>query len=116
MADDWLNNPNGEFSGRKPADIIESERRRVNLTMSAHECVIDEDCDVCQMMAADFIDTPMFWGLDGSQMEYDRFEFSFFKTRAEWEEEQKRYEEFNREFAEKDHSDYGFSDDDEIIF
>ncbi len=118
IADAWLNNPNGEFSGRIPSQIIEAERRRINLTMSAHECLIDEDCEVCQMMAADFIDTPMFWGLDGSQMEYDRFEFSFYKSREEWEAEQKRYEEFNREFAEKyqDNNDFDFSDGDEIIF
>jgi len=99
LTSDWLNNPQPEFSGRTPANIIESERRRKNLTMSAHECLIDEDCELCQMMAAEF-DTPMFWHLDGSQMEYDRFEFSFDKTREEWEAEQRRYEEFNREFAE----------------
>lgn len=101
IASDWLNNAQGEFSGRTPAKIIESERRRINLTMSAHECVIDEDCPMCEMMAADFIDTPMFWGLDGSQMEFDRFEFSFCKTLAEWEAEQLRYEEFNRKFDKK---------------
>ena len=67
--------------------------------MSAHECMIDEECEMCQMMAAEF-DTPSFWGLDGSNMEYDRFEFSFDKTREEWEAEQRRYEEFNRKFAE----------------
>jgi len=99
LASDWLNNPQSEFSGRTPANIIESERRRKNLTMSAHECLIDEDCEVCQMLAAEF-DTPTFWGLDGSNMEYDRFEFSFDKTREEWEAEQRRYDEFNREFAE----------------
>lgn len=62
--------------------IIETERKRVNLTVSAHECLIDEDCEMCEMMAMDF-DTPMFWHLDGSAMEYDRFEFSFYETRAE---------------------------------
>lgn len=97
---EWLDSPQAEFSGRTPSGIIELERRRVNLAASAHECLIDEDCEVCQMMAADFIDTPMFWHFDGSQMEYDRFEFSFCKTREEWEAEQRRYEEFNREFAE----------------
>ena len=39
----------------------------------------------------------MFWHLDGSGMD-DSFEFSFYRTRAEWEAEQKRWEEFNREF------------------
>lgn len=107
LANEWLGNPNEEFSGRTPADIIESERRRVNLTMSAHECLLDDDCEVCQMTAADF-DTPMFWGLDGSNMENARFEFSFDKTREEWEAGQRRYEEFNREFA--------VGKDDEILF
>ena len=118
LASDWLNDPQPEFSGRTPANIIESERRRKNLTMSAHECLIDEDCEVCQMLAAEF-DTPTFWGLDGSNMEYDRFEFSFDKTREEWEAEQRRYEEFNREFAQgkrqNDETDDFFDSDEEII-
>lgn len=115
ISGDWLNNPQPDFSGRTPAKIIESERQRINLTVSASTSLIDEDCEVCQMMAADF-DTPMFWGLDGSNMEYDRFEFSFDKTRAEWEAEQRRYEDFNREFAEGKYDNFGFSDDDETLF
>jgi hypothetical protein len=87
---------NGGYSGRTPSRIIESERRRVNLTMSATEYVIDEDCDFCQAMAEDF-DTPTFWHLDGCNMD-DRFEFSFYKSRAEFEAERKRWEEFNQEF------------------
>ena len=114
LASDWLNNPQRDFSGRIPAKIIESERRRVNLTMSAHECLIDEDCEVCEMLALNFIDTPMFWGLDGSNMEYDRFEFSFDKTREEWDEKQLRYAEFNREFAAGKYDNFDFSDNEEI--
>jgi hypothetical protein len=38
----------------------------------------------------------MFWHLDGSNMEYDRFEFSFHKNLADWEAEQREYEEMNR--------------------
>lgn len=92
----WLDAPNRDYSGRAPSQIIESERRRVNLTMSATEYVIDEDCDVCQALAEDF-ETPTFWHLDGCNMD-DRFEFSFYKTRAEFEAERKRWEEFNQEF------------------
>ncbi len=114
ISNDWLNNPQRDFSGRIPANIIESERRRINLTMSAHECLIDEDCEMCQMLTAEF-DTPTFWHLDGSHFEFDRFEFSFDKTREEWEVEQRRYEEFNREFAEEKYDKSGFSDDDEIV-
>lgn len=113
IAGDWLSNPQREFSGRVPAKIIESERRRVNLTVSASTSLIDEDCDVCQMMAAEF-DTPMFWHLDGSHFEFDRFEFSFDKTREEWEAEQRRYEEFNRDFAAGKSDKSDFFNDDEI--
>jgi hypothetical protein len=99
-ADNWLKTSNDEFDGRIPTNIIESERRRINLTMSAHECSIDEDCETCEMMMVNFIDVPMIWSLDGSEMGYDRFEFSFYKTLEEWEAKQREIEEFNREFAE----------------
>ena len=98
LKNEWLDFPQPYFSGRKPAAIIEAERRRMNLTMSSHECLIDEDCPLCVAAAEDF-DTPMFWHLDGCNMD-DRFEFSFYKTLEEWESEQRRYAEFNREFDE----------------
>jgi hypothetical protein len=41
---------------------------------------------------------PGFWGLDGSHMD-DGFVFSSCETLAEWEEEQRRWREFNEEFA-----------------
>lgn len=93
----WLNVPNDDLSGRIPAEVIESERRRINLTVSPHEYLADDDCEICQMLAADF-DNPMFWGLDGSSMEYDRYEFSFFATREEFDEDRRKSEEFNIEF------------------
>lgn len=43
----WLDAPDGESGGRTPSQMIESERKRVNLIMSAREILIDEDCDVC---------------------------------------------------------------------
>ena len=61
--------------------------------------MIDENCPCCVALAEDF-DTPMFWFLDGCNME-DRFEFSSFKTIEEWEAQQKAREKFNREFAER---------------
>lgn len=64
--------------------------------MSATEYVIDEDCEACEALAADF-KTPVFWHLDGCNMD-EGFEFSFYKTRAEFEEEVRRREEFDREF------------------
>ena len=98
IADEWLQSPQGDLSGRVPADIIEAERLRRNLTMTARECVIDDDCPMCQMAAVDYIDTPMFLFFDGSNMEYDRFEFSFDLNREEWEAEKRRMEEFSRQF------------------
>ncbi|PYS94603.1 MAG: hypothetical protein DMF64_00190 [Acidobacteria bacterium] len=119
----WLAAPNRDFSGRTPGQIIEWERQRVNLTMSATEYVIDEDCDLCQAMAEDF-DTPTFWHLDGCNMD-DRFEFSFHKTRAEFEAERKQWEEFNQEFDRDwkegkydkpfDESQIWFDDDENLI-
>ena len=100
IADEWLNSPQNDLSGRVPADIIEAERQRRNLTMTVRECVIDDDCPMCQMTAVDYIDTPMFLFFDGSNMEYDRFEFSFDTDREEWEAEQRRMEEFSRQFNE----------------
>ena len=99
LQEDWLNQPSADFSGRTPAHIIDTERRRVNLTASAQKCIIDEDCEVCQMMAADF-DTPMFWHLDGCNMD-EGFAFSFYETRDEYEAEQLRWQEFDKEFERK---------------
>ena len=119
----WLDAPNRDFSGRTPSHIIEWERRRMNLTMSATEYVIDEDCDCCQAMMTDF-DTPTFWHLDGCNMD-DRFEFSFHMTRAEFAAERKRWEEFNQEFDRDwkagecdrsfDESQKWFDDDEDLI-
>jgi len=99
VGETWLNSPDPESSNRLPADIIETERKRLNLTMSAQECLIDDDCPCCIAMYEDF-DTPGFVHFDGSSMDY-RFEFSFCKTREEWDEEQRRYDEYTREFNEK---------------
>ena len=58
--------------------------------------MVDEDCPICQAMAED-LETPVFWHLDGSGMD-DRFEFSFWETRGEWEAERREWEEFSRKF------------------
>lgn len=101
FAAEWLNNPQADFSGRIPAKIIETERRRINLTAAIHECAPDEDCETCEMTALDFIGTPMFGGLDAGHFEFDRYEFSFCQTREEWEEQQRRDKEADRKFNEK---------------
>jgi hypothetical protein len=92
----WLETPNRDYSGIIPSRFIELERRRIPFVVSRQEAIIDEDCSVCQTMAEDF-ETPMFRHLDGSSMD-DRFEFSYYQTRQEWEDEQIRWQEFNREF------------------
>jgi hypothetical protein len=119
LAEDWLNTPQGEFSGKTPAKVIENERQRINETTTAHDWLIDEDCECCQAMSEIF-DTPGFWHLDGSNMEYDRFEFSFEKNREDWEAKQREMDEFNREFnkkyeQEKDQDDDFFDRNQEIL-
>jgi hypothetical protein len=99
LRDEWLRTPDQEISGRTPLEVIDLERRRINIVMSAKETMIDENCPCCVALAENF-DTPMFWFLDGCNME-DRFEFSSFKTIEEWEAQQKAREKFNREFAER---------------
>jgi hypothetical protein len=115
LASVWLNNPQGEFSERTPAEIIEKERTRINLTVSVQECLIDDNCPLCVMMSEEF-DTPTFCHFDGSQMEYDRFEFSFQKDRKEWEAEQREYEEMSRKFALESRDNFGFTETDETLF
>lgn len=96
LRDEWLRTPDTEFSGRTPLEVIELEKRRMNITMSAAEIMIDENCPCCVALAEDF-DTPMFWFLDGCNMD-DRFEFSSHKTIEEWNAEQLEREKFHREF------------------
>ena len=99
LRDEWLRTPDPEISGRTPLEVIDLERRRMNIVLSAKETMIDENCPCCVALAEDF-DTPMFWFLDGCNME-DRFEFSSYKTIEEWEAQQLERERFNREFAAK---------------
>jgi hypothetical protein len=97
----WLHEPQPEFDGRIPSAIIESERRRIPLAMSAKEIIIDEDCELCRMMADESEGFgPTFWHLDGSDMD-PAFEFSNYRTREEWETEQRRWSKFSEEFADK---------------
>jgi hypothetical protein len=108
----WLNEPNDEFGGRIPAAIIESERRRMPMSISAREMLIDEDCDLCRLAAGETgLDLgPGFWHLDGCNMDQD-FEFSTHLTREEWEAEQRRWQEFNEEFNRKWAAEHPSEDD-----
>jgi hypothetical protein len=92
--DRWLDSPDPEYHGRTPRSIIDRERQRLPEGMSGHEAMIDHDCPLCQMMADDHFG-PMFWHLDGCNMD-DDFAFSHHDTLAEYEAEQREYEEFSR--------------------
>lgn len=98
IAADWLETPQDDFSGRIPARLIEWERKRLNITMSAHDALIDDNCPTCVGMAEDMT-TPMFWHLDGCNMD-EGFAFSWHTTLAEYEAEEKEYAEFSRKFNE----------------
>lgn len=99
LRDEWLRTPDTEISGRTPLEIIDLERQRINIALSAKEAIIDENCPCCIALAEDF-DTPMFWFLDGCNMD-DRFEFSSCKTLDEWTARQRDNERLDREFERK---------------
>lgn len=96
---DWLESPQSDCGGRTPANVIENERRRLPLALQPSDLIIDPDCPVCVMSAQDAAAGfgIGFQHFDGSHMD-DDFAFSFFDTREAWEEENRRQEEFNREF------------------
>ncbi len=97
----WLNTPDfDDLGGRTPAEVIDSERMRIPMTASGNEAVIDPDCPLCQMLAEDSKFGPMFWHLDGANMD-DDYPFSSHRSREAWEEEQRRWEEHRRKFEEE---------------
>jgi len=95
----WLESKCDDYDGRVPAIIIQNERKRLPQTMSAKEMIIDENCEWCRMSAQDLEMGfgPGFWYLDGCNMD-EGFVFSHFRTLAEWEAQQREWEEFNRKF------------------
>jgi len=95
----WLDDRQPDFDGRIPSAIIESERRRMPLVMSAKQMIIDENCELCQMLGDESFEGlgPGFWHLDGCNVD-EGFAFSFCRTREEWEEEERRRKEFDEEF------------------
>ncbi|HEY5838920.1 MAG TPA: hypothetical protein VIT19_07780 [Pyrinomonadaceae bacterium] len=99
---EWLESPQGDFDGRIPAILIDNERKRLPITLQAKDMIVDDNCEICVMSAGE-IETgygPGFWHLDGSSMD-EGFAFSFCRTREEWDEENRRQEEFNLEFNRK---------------
>jgi hypothetical protein len=96
--EDWLDTPNRDLGGRRPREVNDDERRRMPAAMSGHDAMIDDDCPLCQMMADGL--GLMFWHLDGCNMD-NEFVFSHFRTREEWEEQQREWEEMSRHFDAK---------------
>ena len=100
VQEQWLNEPDWEdLSGRTPGAVILCERRRIPMACSGEEAMVDDDCPLCQMLAES--PQPMFWHLDGCNMD-DDFPFSTnCRTRQEWEEKVREREEFHRKFEEE---------------
>ena len=96
LREEWLDSPDPEFHGRTPRSIIHNERARLPEGVTGAEAIVDHDCPICQMQAE--LPGPMFWNLDGCNMD-DDFAFSIYhRTYDQWEEEQRRQEEFDRRF------------------
>ena len=99
----WLESPQSDLDGRVPAIIIHNERKRLPQALRPRDMIIDADCPVCRMFGDETSPLGMgvgFWHLDGSHMD-DDFAFSSFTSRQEWEAENRRREEFDREFDRK---------------
>ncbi len=97
---DWLESPQADLDGHIPAIIIENERKRLPQAMLPRDMIVDDDCPVCQMFGDETSPLGMgvgFWHLDGSHMD-DDFAFSSYKTRQEWDVENRRREQFSKEF------------------
>ncbi|RPI24150.1 MAG: hypothetical protein EHM61_17895, partial [Acidobacteria bacterium] len=95
--DRWLAAPYSDCDGRTAASIIHNERARIPEGETGEEAMIEDDCPLCQMQAE--LPGPVFWHLDGSHLD-DDFAFSLsHETREEWQQERRRWGEFNRLFA-----------------
>jgi hypothetical protein len=104
VRDLWLDTPDSEFQGRTPRSIIDRERARLPEVIRGHDALVDPDCPCCQMIGE--MPGPTFWHLDGSNMD-DDFAFDMnHRTRQEWDEERRSWEEhsrrFNAEWAERE--------------
>jgi hypothetical protein len=91
----WINTSSEEYYGRTPSQIIQLERRRLPMSMSTKQFL--SDADDAKELELLHLGTPMIFGLDGSNMD-DEFEFSFHKTREEYDEEERRRIEFDQQF------------------
>lgn len=96
----WLDAPDPEYNGRTPRELVHNERARIPEGSSGEALMIDCDCPLCQMEASS--GNVAFWHLDGSHMDED-FAFSIsHKTLEDWREDQRRHEEFDRTWRERE--------------
>jgi hypothetical protein len=87
---EWQDSPDPAYGGKTPSCLIEYERIRLPWLSSAEDSPFEDDCPCCQAIAKERLE-PGFWHLDGCNMDND-FAFSFYHTREEWEEENRRLE------------------------
>jgi hypothetical protein len=99
LREEWLDTRDSDLGAYTPRDVLARERARIPIGETGGHAMIDHDCPLCQMSAD--LPGPMFWHLDGCNMDPD-FAFSFYHTREEWEEHEGAYEEFDRRFREKE--------------
>jgi hypothetical protein len=90
----WLDNPNEESGpGMTPAELMESERRRMPVTGGGGH--LFDDCPLCQAQASGEFG-PMFMHFDGHHLELEEeFVFSLCQTREEWEQQEKEFREMS---------------------
>ncbi len=100
VREEWFITPDPECHFRTPRSIIDRERQRLPEGMSGAEAMVDPDCPCCQMLAD--MPGPSFWSLDGSGMDWGEFAFEIYRTREEWEAEQRDDEEFSRKCDARD--------------
>ncbi|HKA21616.1 MAG TPA: hypothetical protein VKN18_25290 [Blastocatellia bacterium] len=110
----WLNSQCQDLNGRIPANVIESERRRIPLLISAKDVLFD-DCPYCRILAEGAGEqfAQGFWHFDGSHID-SLFEFSTYLTREEWETEQRRWQEYTEEFERRWARDHPAKDADRV--
>ena len=99
VRDEWFETRDPECHFRTPRSIIDRERARLPEGMSGHDAMVDPDCPCCQMLAD--MPGPMFWHLDGCNMD-NEFAFDIYRrTREEWDEEQRSWAELDRKLDAK---------------
>jgi hypothetical protein len=99
--DRWLHEPDVEDGPpfMTPAELIESERRRMPVTGDGSH--LDCDCPLCQAMAEGEFGPSFMW-FDGHHLELeDEFAFSLCRTREEWDRQQEEDRKFSEEMDRK---------------